>query len=107
VNSSSALLLGITLLCYNGGSYGVDATLTIQLGTDTRTFSRSALLGRRDVVSLPVPDDPDYHGKLGDVRAVRLDHLLDLDDISSDGLIEIEALDGFTARFDKIHSSLR
>jgi mono/diheme cytochrome c family protein len=101
MNNCSKLLLAVAALFVNCPSYAADATLTIQLGADTRTFSQSALLGRDDVVSLPVPDDPDYHGRLGNVRAIRLDHLLDLNEVSSDGFIEIEALDGFTAGFDK------
>jgi mono/diheme cytochrome c family protein len=97
----TTLSLVVALLCLNGASYAGDATLTIQLGADTHTYTQSALLARDDVISLPVPDDPDYRGKLGNVRAIRLDHLIDLKDVRSDGSIEIKALDGFTASFDR------
>jgi mono/diheme cytochrome c family protein len=90
----------IIILCgvpFTPRSAFADPTLDIVIGSDSRHFSRDALLVRPDVASIEIANDVSY-GKAMTYRAVPLAALLAGVKLPADSVIEAVALDGFAAQ---------
>ena len=77
-----------------------DAILKIQSGGQTKSFSTSELLKRKDVETLSIPLS-DYSSEIFSVRAIRVAKLFDGFRLSDDAAIIFYCLDGFSAPLEK------
>jgi hypothetical protein len=74
-----------------------EPTITVAVGSDTRSFTRGELLLRPDAANIEVARDVTYHVPMT-YRAVPVASLLAGMTIPPDSVLEAVALDGFTAQ---------
>ncbi len=74
-----------------------EPTLTITVGSETRSFTRAELLARPDAATIQVERDVAYRGPMT-YRAVRVAALLAGMTVPHDSVIEAVALNGFVAQ---------
>ena len=74
-----------------------EPTITVTVGNDTRSFTRSGLLARPDTKTIQVARDIAYRGPMT-YRAVPVASLLAGTMLPRDSVIEAVALNGFVAQ---------
>ncbi len=90
----------LVLLCFlllPGIALADEPTITVTVGNDIRSFTRSELLGRPDAMTIEVVRDVTYHVSMT-YRAVPVASLLAGMTLPPDSVIEAVALDGFAAQ---------
>ena len=91
-----ALVLLWSLLLF-GVAHADEPTITVTVGNDTRSFTRSELLARPDAAVVEVARDVSYHGPMT-YKAVPIASLLAGTTLPADSVIEAVAIDGFIAQ---------
>jgi cytochrome c2 len=75
--------------------------ITVQASGISRTFSRSSLLSRSDLVTIELESDPAYPGKKIKYQAIPMRELFREISIPKDGVLLFKCLDGFSATLSK------
>jgi mono/diheme cytochrome c family protein len=91
-----ALFLGYLLVLLPGLALAAEPSLVVDVGGETRTFTRTDLLARADAATIEVARDVAYGGPMT-YRAVPVAALLAGLTVPPDTVIEAVAVDGFAA----------
>lgn len=81
-------------------SFSKEATLTIHIGSQLKTYSQSELLKHSKVELIEVESDPAYEKKIK-YKAIKVSELFKGLKIDEDAVIQFKALDGFAAPISK------
>ena len=91
------VLAVLCLLLLPALAHGNEPAITVTVGSDTRSFTRSELLARPDAATIEVARDVTYRGPMS-YRAVPVASLLAGMTLPADSVIEAVTLDGFIAQ---------
>src|SRR5215467_8122702 len=94
------IMCALLLLCFlllPALAQAAEPTLTVTVGSDTRSFTRGELLARPDVATIEVARDITYRAPMK-YRAVPVASLLAGMTLPADSVLEAVTLDGFIAQ---------
>jgi len=91
----------LLLVFYSTNGSASKPTLKINGNERTLSFSRSALLARKDATTIEIPEDPAYPNKKMNYRVVPVASLFNEVKIPASATIQFECMDGFSAPISK------